>query len=288
VLPLLLAGCLQVPDDWLDQALWTPLDYTLDRPRVLAVRLSPPVAVHGLPTTVDALALGPSEPRRIDAAICGLRMDTRVTVATVDCFAVDDLVDDVATDLPRLWDPPDLSGIVQETTATALDDDDSGTWWESLDNRLYPPGASLVPLLITARFPSSPAFGSLLLPVVHAPYAAGDAVPPSADTRGRSLTALGDAVPGGEVELTFAFAGRPHSEGYHWYVDAGVLRRTGRTAVEVERSDGWTETTNLLEIPREWRGPLRVVVVVATAEGAASATLAGDVTWEILTLDVGS
>ncbi len=288
MLPLLLAGCLQAPDDWLDQDLWTPLDYTLDRPRVLAVRLDPPAVVHGLPTTVEALALGPSAPRGASAAICGLRTDVRVTVATVDCFSNTALVAPVADALPATWSPPDLSGLATERTATVFAGDSGGApnWWAALDASGYPPGVSLVPLMVTADFPSGPAYGSLLVPVVHAPFTAGDAVPPSVADRGRTLTWEGEARPGGTVTLQFAYQGRPHAGGFHWYVDAGTLLRTGRTAVLTERDDGWTETENVLEIPDSWSGPLRVVVVVVGVEGATSDTLVGDTTWEILTLPV--
>jgi hypothetical protein len=140
--------------------------------------------------------------------------------------------------------------------------------------------------MITAYFPSGPARGSVLAPVVHEPFKAGMLEPPSVADRERELTWAGEATPGGTVDLHFRFQGRPHFEGFHWYVDGGTLGRTGRTAVELEDAEGWTETSNTLTIPPGWRGPLRVVVVVVSAEGAASSTLVGDTTWESITLPV--
>lgn len=280
-------GCLSFPSEVADQA----LDYRLDRARVLAIRIDPPVVLHGLPVTVDALVLGPpgTELDAVSVDLCGLSDERMVQVWNLECFDEPELVQPLGDALPLVWAPPDLSQLPCEPdtgqadtahadSADSADTGDAGWFAGRCQSR--------VPMMLTATVSGEPAYGAVEVPMRVAPFATGEAVPTSVNGAERSLVATGDVRPGGEVALTFTIAAEPGWDGFRWWVDAGELVGTGRTAIH--RRDGDLRVTqNTLRIPDDWQGPLRVVVTVQSAAGQQSDAV-GDVAWEILTLDVGA
>lgn len=274
-------GCLSFPSEVAYQA----LDYRLDRPRVLAIRVDPPVLVHGLPVTIDALVMGPpgTSVDSVSVDLCGLSDERMVRVWELQCYDEPELVQPLGAALPLAWEPPDLSRVPCEAdtgldTAHGHSGDTAAVAWHVGDCH------SSVPLMVSAVVSGQPAYGALDAPIRLASFEPGEAVPASVNAAARSLTALGDARPGGEVTLTFAVAAEPGWDGFRWWVDGGELVGTGRTAVQ-ERDGDLRITHNTLRIPDDWEGPLRVVVTVQSRIGLDSDAV-GDVAWEILTLDV--
>ena len=277
-------GCLSFPSEVAYQA----LDYRLDRPRVLAIRVDPPILVHGVPVSIDALVLGPpgTTVESVEVGLCGLSDERMVRVFELQCFDEPDLVQTLGRAVPLAWEPPDLSQVpcdpdtgVDSGHAHTGDTADTGAvGWHVGD--CY----SSAPLLVTATVGGQLAYGALDAPFRLAPFETGEAVPTSVNAAARSLTVTGDARPGAEVALTFAVAAEPGWDGFRWWVDGGELLGTGRTAVQ-QRDGDLRITHNTLRIPEDWEGPLRVVVTVQSQVGLESDVI-GDVAWEILTLDV--
>ena len=94
--------------------------------------------------------------------------------------------------------------------------------------------------------------------------------------------------PGDEVPLRF----ESDEYGYEfaWFVDAGELLGTGLTSHQ-GTTPTWTEeqevqiwTQNVLRVPENYRGPLRVYVVTSQGYGGANPTVGNG--WDMLTLQV--
>jgi hypothetical protein len=263
-------ACLRFPNE---QA-YIALDYQLDRPRVAAIRVSPPVLAHGLPVTIDALILGPGEPSDEHVAICGLRTDLPTYVGEEQCFRQPELVDDIGDGLPIGWEPPDLATVTcpEDTGNTP----DTGWTWGIC--------ASVVPLLVSAKVADEPVFGRVDAWLRVRGYNDGEPVPPSFADLPHSLTVSGEPRAGGEVELTASIDGDVDEYGFRWWVDAGELVGTGRTAVH--ELDGDSRVThNTLRIPDDFHGSLRVAVVEQSLRGETDA-LVGDQSWDVITLEV--
>jgi hypothetical protein len=283
-------GCMVVPSDRSAYA----LDYHLDRPRVLAIAIDPPVLVHGQPVTVRALALGPDgiEADTMSYDVCGLATDRVVEVREHDCFHQPELVTHLGDGAEASWEPPDLSDLVcpfPADTGLGLDSgsEDPPDPDPDQDTDLNPYYAfdcgSFAPLLVTARFGDEQAFASADLPVRLQPYEEGEYVPPGRWSAERSLTWTGDAVAGGEIDLTFTLAAE--SPRFSWFVDAGELAGTGWTSDhEPVPLNDLSVTHNTLRIPDDWHGPLRVVAVAV--DNYTTWGVAGDSAWSVVTLEV--
>jgi hypothetical protein len=291
-------GCFR----WPDQVAYLALDYTIDRPRVVAIKLDPPVLAHGLPVRIEALMLAPEgfEVVETEVTTCGFRDDLLVEVWGGECFDEPELVTLVGTEVPLTWDPPDLSGI-----ACPVDSGDTAIPWQDTGGDTDPRDTdadtdtggvpwvpawdegsctSYAPLLVGFVGKKERAYGTVTAMVRAAPYVDGEELPTPIDALPRSLEATGDVVAGGEIGLEFRIDAEPDWAGYRWYVDDGELLGTGRTATQ--EIDGATYVTrNTLRIPEDFHGPLRVVVVVASMTGWDKRHT-GDVTWSELTLEV--
>ncbi len=219
------------------------LDCQIDRPRVLAISTFPQVFQHGTPVLYDALIVAPdgAAPDRISVDVCGLLPDQLSNVYGTDCFKEEDYVTHLADEVPFWWEPPDQSAI----ECTEPSDTDWDVWGCT----------SIVPLLIRADFGDTPAFGSFSMAVYAIPGLAEMVELPTV-----SLTAEGSPVAGGDILLRSESDVLPDSSGWRWYVDAGELSGTGRTADNT--TDPAFISENTLHIPEDWHGPLRVFVVV--------------------------
>lgn len=230
---------------------------------MLAIRLDPPLVEGGVPVHVEALAVAPigTPLDRVSARSCRLDPDLPTLYWSLSCLGEEDLEVDLGL-VPLDW-----TFTLPSTCEEA----------PTLDTGHAELCASQVPLLVEARAGDEVGYGHVYLRVRPAWELGEDLQPPMASLE-RALTWQGDASAGGEVALSFRIG---RGESFLWYVDAGVLEGTGRTAVQ-ERGEDFVVSNNRLRIPQDWHGPLRVYVVVAQEGWTGGA----DVTWESLVLEV--
>lgn len=272
VLPLLfLVGCSSSYDAVLVQA----TDYTLDRGRVPAVRLSSDVVSHTEPLQIDALVLHPEglEPSRIELAVCGLRDDVPVSVGDVRCFDNPDLVQVIGDRLPLRWTPPDRSAVgCSGERFDVRDTADTGVIFQQCTSRY--------PLRVAVEWPDGQrANGHVVLEHTHDPDSSVLREAPSFSELDQQLVIDGEVAPGQTLDLHFAIEPAEVFRGFYWYVDQGELLQTGVTRAQ-RLEGGRLVTDNQLRLPSELDGPLRVVVVFDNPSGV------GDVTWVERALEV--
>lgn len=234
-------GCVLFPYE--DPLVYQSLDYRVDRPRVLALDVSPPTLVSGVPVTLDALVMDPtrSTPTDVTWRTCGLRTDAWVRVWSLQCFTDDAEVSLLASGLPGTWTPPTFD--IAPDTAT----------WDAW---------SQVPVLMEARVGDETVRG-----VFHGALYADDSLfhgDPPDSIHGTPLTVTFGEVAGGQVEVTAWFGSPAESVIFRWYVDDGTLLDTGRTLSWGER-DGGVYSVNRWVLP-DGAGPWRVAVVVSGSE----------------------
>lgn len=263
----LLAGCWS-PPPWLASR---ALDYHIDRPRVVTVTVLPERPNPLDEVTVDALWFTPpGTSGSVAVETCGVTTAHPTIQYDMTCFESDD-VQHIADAVPATWTSPDFTllpclhtpwgfSFVTDTADTAAP-----------VTRCH----AIAPFVVTVtdsdgQVGAGAVFTELSLreDPPREPSGLGDAE--------RSLTVQGEPAPGAEVTLRFEIAHEARS--FSWYVDGGVLRHTGRTTVQ-DVADGRYTTTNVLEIPDDWEGPLRVAVVVSSIRNdPASAWVALEVT----------
>lgn len=273
-------GCLNLPDAWTSELPYHILDYRIDRPRVLGVRLSPPQALPGQRVEVDVLTLAPAhaDPDEIVWEICGLRRDIPVSVRDVGCFRRDDAVEQLARAAPALAEIPDLSTV------------DAGRvceppWTEAGD--VFGPCASVAPLRIMARFGSERAWGVISLPMpLGIPSEASFNLRHGVNTV--ELDVPAEAHAGERVTLSAFVPGAVEQMdllGLRWFVDDGLLEGTSATLPQSANLAG-LRTDNVLHIPEDYEGPLRVVLTVRGAAHDASWGYVADMAWDVATIEV--
>lgn len=243
------------------------LDYQIDRVLVPAIRLDPPTPIQGLPVSVEALVLAPGSIETVNLDVCGLDTQRVAQLWDTSCFDNEELIEQLATELPATWQVPMQGSACEADTGMT----DTGlTVYEC---------AARVPLRVTATSQGEIGMGALLVDLLREP----PETPPSRLAQApRTLETEGIAARGEELALIY----RVDWDGdldFRWYVDAGVLHHTGRTATTWLQGDRHT-TRNRLEIPTGFVGELRVVVV-ATAVGDRDPS-SGNVAWDVLTLEV--
>lgn len=244
-----------------DRLAWQVLDTSLERPRVIGIRLRPPLVRRGLRVRVEALAIGPQEPDSVSLDWCPPLLD-RLSHVHRDCFGAEELVAPIADALPAVFVAPDLSGIACEPDAYCASD---------------------YPIRVTANFDGYEAMASLQLTQFVTP---GEGRPPPNIDDFEHAVEGPERARGGETITLRARIAAPVTE-MRWWTDAGELLGTGRTIPHgLDGASLYSE--NRLVIPRGWRGPLRVAVVYV---GAPSADLAeptvGDQAWDVFTFEVG-
>ena len=259
----LLAGCVSFQDPLGPVA----LDYRIDRPRIAAVRLDPPLPVQGQSVTVDALVLSPVDITGLSLDVCATNSPVPVEAnGSPTCFDNPDLVTFIADELPSRWDVPVIGADCEEDVAS----EDTGGVVE-LDC------TSEVPLRVQA-FSEDEVAGAILSMETPRQGNPPDLTLWDVD---RSLEIEGRFEGGEQLSLVY----RIDWDGplrFRWYVDDGELHYTGRTATTWFEGGRHT-TRNQLTIPRRYEGPLRIVVV-AVDDGDTS--LSGHVTWDVTTLEV--
>lgn len=271
-------GCIAIPGE----GPYRTLDFVIDRPRVLAIRLDPVIVAHRRAVRVEALALAPGgatpDGWRLDR--CALRDDLPTAIRDIECFGEPALVVPLADTLPASFDPPDLSDTRCDPPDTGLfarrdpldTDEDTGVVLQP-----YEPCDSQGPIRVTARFGAAEAQGTVFVTYRRDPWQRWERPPTPIHAAVHGFRGAPEIVaPGEAVPLTYTIGARVID--FRWYVDAGVLAATGVTTAQ-RLEGGLTITTNTLEVPADHHGPLRVVVV---AQGA----LPGDMTWDVITLSV--
>ncbi len=275
MLLLALAGCLSLDD----AAIFAALDYTIDRPRLLGMRVDPPLLSPGVEVTLDALFVAPRGQQASAAAwsTCGLGNKDPVTVQTLECFSDGDDVEVIYDGaLPALYTPnprpdADCAG-------------DTGVDFRDCVHSL--------PLLVASDFAvdeSEPTRGVSQVEFYLEEWDDSRSLPVSAGTLERALTLEGVAGAGAEVALRYSVPADLRNATFRWYVDGGTLLDTGETSVrewsppEGPNEKGVSVTTNRWVLPEE-AGEYRAFVLFegqGWKESSVNAT-APDFVWDSL------
>ncbi|TNE87688.1 MAG: hypothetical protein EP330_17590 [Deltaproteobacteria bacterium] len=238
------------------------LDYEIDRVIVAAINVNPTVAVQGETVTIDALVLAPDDVDAVAVDVCGLDEQVPSSLFGVSCYDNDELITPIAPSIPARWDIPVVGLDCESEDTGGLD-----TAW------MTPPCTSRVPLRVRAWSEGELGMGALDLELVRR---GPDERRPRLALAERELTFEGNARRGQDIGLVYRIDWDGELD-FRWYVDAGELHHTGRTATTWLNGIRHT-TRNQLAIPSGYVGPLRVVVVANAGPG--------NMTWDVLTLEV--
>jgi len=256
-----LAGC-TFPSD----LPFRTLDYVIEGPRVVALRTLPTLPMAGDTLTVDALALAPDPIESLQVDVCGVQEQMAAGIGT-DCYANPDLVEPIGTTLPLEWQLPAFATPKSLCEAGGGDCDTD------------------FPLRLTVTTASAVGRGVTPVEVLFAPRVEENEdgeeeefVPFGVPTV--TLEPLDPPVAGGLVEF-MATTDVGWTTDFRWFVDAGELIETGRTAKQ-DTDDATSWSGNALVIPEDFHGPLRVSVVVAQYRDRNDQPMA----WTTITLEV--
>lgn len=226
--------------------LFPELEWMIDHTLVPAIRVLPGLPDDGTTRTVEALVLSPWDVESVAVEICGF--DPTIPEYIVpECFAEPSLVEQVADELPAEFT---LAPLTFECPP-----------YEQTDSGVYVSYgcASTIPLRVRATTARDAGFGIVNIDVFGTIVYDSAVAPGSVDLRIDVVS--GEVVPGGEVVLDASEANVATGDLIvRWYVDDGELLNTGRTYYTGRNADRLT-TRNVLRIPEEWHGPLRVAVV---------------------------
>jgi hypothetical protein len=260
-----LGGCYNFPSDWVDPVVYQALDYHLDRPRILSVRLDPPVAAPGVTVRIDALAMGPRDvaPGEASILLCGFKRDTLVELSDAECFRDASLVETLGTGLPFEWTvPDDLSAPCGDGWTPVAD-----TAVADTGGRLrWPYGCtSSVPMQVRVPFGDTMAYAQVQVAVAMTRVPPADI--PAAALANLRLEVLGDPSPEGVVTVRLSGDGPAEGTIVQWFTDDGEWLGTGRTRTDgggeavVGGASEWFQASNQLRLPRFADAPIRVVAV---------------------------
>lgn len=249
------------------------LDTRVDRPMVLAVRATPPLAPAGTPRVLESLVVDPHgtiDDAEVRYSTCGLSEAVSVGVTDLRCFENPDLVTRLGRGEPGAWDVPPI-----EFRGCIPFDEVSG--WLEMPGTLC---TSIVPVLAVATTAGGEVQGAnyVAIPASEVPEVIQVAEEGERDVTEVptnqmqpvgsfgdpaltvTLTADGPAVPGGLVELEVTLED-PHYNRVAWWVTGGTLDQTGRTLV-THTPDGLGHAYNRWTLPDDPDGPLTVWVVL--------------------------
>ncbi len=291
LLGLLLAqGCLGELLD--DPVAAVALDYVLDSPRVLGLRVTPPVLVPGVPVELDLLAWGPegTEAREATFSTCGLRTDLPTQIHSLDCFTEGFEVTVLsAGPAPAAYTPPAAlsdvrcpagSDTVPATPGTGDPGDDTGLLGVTLTGCTHE-----LPLLVEAEVAGSTVLGTLDTSWLVGVGGIGLVVPQESTWSGtRELSWSGVPDRGAEVELELVVSGELEHTSFAWTVDAGTLLDTGRTIPQAFE-EGRTITRNRWVLP-ETPGRYRAAVVWRAEPPPADWVTVPDIGWATTEVEV--
>jgi hypothetical protein len=285
---LLGLGCMVFP--WEDDIIIQALDYRIDRPRLLALAVNPPVMRAGQEVSMEALVLAPGGLQASEGSwkTCGLNQGGWTSIWGLECFAEDADVSSIAEGTPTTWVPP-RSGLECEEGGYGYDD--YWYYWKDCAHSL--------PFLYEVELGGETVRGTF------GGYLSDDPLEPrNLPTSLREIPlelTVGEPVDG-EVLLEAWLGSEQQYARFRWYVDDGTLLDTGRTAVHGTR-DGGSWSDNRWVLPEE-PGSYRVVVVMARSDvwGELAAPVdsgpkdtawwndtwaeAADMTWAIVTVEV--
>ena len=94
---------------YLNPDAYIPLDYHIDRPRVLAIRAElPPDPELGGPVRFDAIAVVPQGKtvEAVSVELCNPSLDNPLYYIPIECFAEPELVTLLGSELPLTWEMP--------------------------------------------------------------------------------------------------------------------------------------------------------------------------------------
>lgn len=252
----LLSGCLYAPQEWSDPEIYSALDYTIDRTRVLAVTFTSPTPVAGEPVLFDALVLSPYPIQDIELSICGLTTEGPFSVVEPQCFAEDSLVTTLSRGLPYTWDSPDLQAYEGFAHCEG---------WSEIDSDENANCASTAPVMVTATTTEDVGRADRAMPILVGTTWRFNGSP--FQDLDHHLDITGDVVPGGELDLVATMELRPggpsEPEGaeIRWFVDDGTLLGTGLTTIH-NAQDYEVQAFNTLRLPDPLPDRLRVVAVM--------------------------
>lgn len=213
------------------------LDYRLDRPRLLAISVTPTILQAGVEAHLEALMLGPGEAEGGEAVwkTCGLDVDQYVDIWDLSCFSDDLDVSTLASGIDTTWTPAQPPGC-----------DDTGWGCEST-----------LPFLVEVTQGEEIVRGTFFSTIQRSDAALSAA--PSWRELPVTLTATEPAD--GEVLLTATVGEALSSAIFRWYVDDGTLLDTGRTALQGSTGEA-SFSTNRWVLPKG-EGSWRAVVVIS-------------------------
>ena len=236
------------------------LDYVIESPRVVALRVLPTLPMAGDTIRVDALALAPDPIESVLLEVCGVQEEMAAGIGT-DCYANPDLVEPIGATLPLEWQLPAFAEPKSLCEAQAGDCDTD------------------FPLRLTVTTASAVGYGVTPVEVRFVPPPEDDEFFPFGVPT-VTLNPLDPPVAGGLVEF-MATTDVGWTRDFRWFVDAGELLETGRTAKQ-DTDDATSWSGNALVIPEDFHGPLRVSVVVAQFPDANDQPMG----WTTITLEV--
>ncbi len=245
------------------------LDYEIDKPRLLAMGLEPPILANGIDTELHALIVGPDGGQATEAVwkTCGLRDDVPTSVSSLQCFAEDTEVSLVGNgSLPASYEMPDLSQVDCDGDVWAWDTGLADSGFAEVDTI---PCTHWLPLLVEAELDRETVQGVLHATWFLQPFDESLSLPRTGRQQVQVLAIEGAVVPGETLAVELEVEGDLRDSGFQWYVDAGELEKTSWTATQRYEAPpehpvdklGRSWTDNRWTLPEDATGELRIWVV---------------------------
>ncbi len=265
-------ACAPAPDPWAAAA----IDYVIDRPQVVGIQVQPWDAISGEDVTLSALVIAPpdEEVSPVRWKTCGYSQEEWVAISDVGCLSEPDLVEPLGDGSPFAWTlPPMPTEPCDPGTAVVVNDDPNdvipGSTAEETEGESSACRVNAFPLVAEAEVNGEAARGFAPLFVAQSTddfrlfFPGADELEEPDDAEIAFEIDEAEVQAGDTVSIRAVGAGS-FSHVFRWYIDAGYLQGTGRTA-GFPHEDGWA-TENRLEIPEDYHGTLRVFVVFQPAE----------------------
>ena len=275
---LLLGGCFAgFLTDYLS---YQALNYQITEPRVLAVRTDPLYLLSGGSVEFDALVVAPTddEIRSHRISVCGLGHATQTTIWNLSCFEDSTEVSELGVGmLPMLVQIPEVPEIdcddrfegspVEEFEEEESEEDTGFEYIMGAD-----PCSHNLPLLLESNVLTDKDTRKEQEKIIYGgDYATWFTESPENNNipiarRHHELIYDKEANAGDEISLQWNIDGNLVNAAFHWYVDDGLLLQTGLTSADFEGPSetypaGRTIVQNLLQIPDDYEGKLRIWVV---------------------------
>ena len=249
-----------------------------DTPKIVAMRVTPPVLSPDTPLKLEALILAPQGQQltQVTVATCGTGRDVQTAIFDLNCFEDPDEYTPLAqgSSLPLVFDFPETPTLQDCNNPFYVDYDTPDTadtaWGKDTSAEPTEVCAHFLPMLVTATVGDRIAYASDY--ALWFPSGAPDQLGSLADIQ-FAINAPESAAPGDELVLSVIAYGDYREATFHWYVDAGVLKDTGVTGAHQwipesqDNATGATLSTNRLVVPQDYSGTLRVYGVMQEGGG---------------------